>query len=130
MNQKTRKNNTRQALVLPTSSYFTIGDIVKLNQSMLTASKSDITIRVRLSNAIADGKVVELGSVPSTKGRPAKVFALPPVQPSTINKAKSERIHLVNNIDKLVNVLDVTPSTMSDVLSDVLPVATPASVAS
>lgn len=108
MKQNQRKNNTRRVLEFPTTTYFTIQDVVQLNPQMLTASNSDITIRVRLSNAIEDGKVAEIGAVPGGKGRPQKVFAMTPVTQTTLNKAKQDGINLADGAEKLVNVVSVT----------------------
>ena len=95
-------------LAFPTSTFFTIQDVVKLNPQMLTASQSDITIRVRLTNAIEDGKVAEIGSVPGGKGRPQKVFALTPVTQITLNKARQDHINLVDNAERLVHAISVS----------------------
>ena len=102
-------------LAFPTSTYFTIQDVVQLNPQMLTASKSEITIRVRLTNAIEDGKVAEIGAVPGGKGRPLKVFSLTPVTQTTLNKARQDGINLVDNADRLVHAISVTtpPSPVS-----------------
>jgi len=107
MKQITRKNKTNQSVTWPTTTYFTIADLHKLNPKFV-----NITLRVRLANAIEDGKVAELGSVPGGKGRPQKVFSLTPITQNTLNKAKSDNINLVDNAEKLINVISVTtPST-------------------
>lgn len=103
-----RKNKTNQAITWPRSIYFTIKDVVNLNPQMLTASKLDITIRVRIMNEIERGNVVEIGSIHQDKGRPTKVFAFTPVTQITIDKAKSEQITLVDNHKNLIKVTSVT----------------------
>jgi len=106
MKQNTRKNKTNQSVTWPTTTYFTITDLHKLNPKFV-----NITLRVRLSNAIKDGNVAEIGAVPGGKGRPQKVFSMTPVTQSTLNKAKADNINLVDNADKLVNVINVaTPA--------------------
>lgn len=115
MKQPQRKNNTNRDLSLPASAatYFTIQDLVKLNSNLLTASKSDITIRVKLTKKIEDGKVVEIGSLTGGKGRPQKVFVVAPVTQLVINKAKADSINLVDNADKLVNAINVSTPTQT-----------------
>lgn len=103
MKQNTRKNKTNQSVVWPTTAYFTITDLHKLNPKFV-----NITLRVRLANAIGEGKVAEIGWVPGGKGRPPKVFSLTPVQQSTLNLAKDDNINLVDNAQKLVNVINVS----------------------
>lgn len=117
MKQTQRKNNTNRELLLPNSSatYFSIQDLVKLNSNLLTASKSDITIRVKLTKKIEDGKVVEIGSLTGGQGRPQKVFAITPVTQLVINKAKADNINLVDNADKLVNAINVSTPTLATV---------------
>lgn len=124
MSPNTRKNKTNQLLTLPTTSYFSIQDVVDLNPHMLTsaAKGNDITIRVRLMKSIEDGKVVEIGSVPGGKGRPKKVFSMTPVSKTTLNRAMAENVTLVDNADKLVNVMSVKSSpTVSPVSSLISP---------
>ena len=113
-----RKNKTKQAIAWPTSMYFTIQDLVKLNPKMLTASRSDITLRVRLTNAIEDGKVAEVGSVSGGKGRPQKIFAITPVTQTVLNKIRADGLNVADGADKLVNVISVaTPVNTTPVIS-------------
>lgn len=116
MKQITRKNKTNQTVTWPTTPYFTIADLHKLNPKFV-----NITLRVRLSNAITDGKIAEIGSVPGGKGRPQKVFSQTPVTQALLNKAKAENINLVDNADKLVNVINV--ASPSPVTTPVVPTA-------
>jgi hypothetical protein len=114
MKQNTRKNKTNQLVTWPTTAYFTIEDLWELNQKFV-----NITLRVRLTNAIADGKVAEIGWLSGGKGRPRKVYSMTPVQQSTLNKAKTADINLVDNVEKLVNVVSVTiPTLVSSPMSD------------
>lgn len=101
-----RKNRTNQSVTWPSTPYFTILELHKLNPKFV-----NITLRVRLTNAIESGKVAEIGSVPGGKGRPQKVFALTPVSKLTFEKAKQNNINLVDNYEKLINVVSVTTST-------------------
>lgn len=101
-----RKNRTNQSVTWPSTPYFTILELHKLNPKFV-----NITLRVRLTNAIEAGKVAEIGSVPGGKGRPQKVFALTPVSKLTFEKAKQDNINLVDNYEKLINVVSVTTST-------------------
>ena len=105
-----RKNKTNQSVTWPTTTYFTIAELAKLNPKMLTVSGSDITLRVRLTKAIEGGKIAELGSLPGGKGRPVKVFALTPITQLAIDKAKANQINLVDNWQRLVNVISVSPT--------------------
>lgn len=97
-----RKNKTNQSVVWPTTTYFTIKELHKLNPKFV-----EITLRVRLTNAINEGKVIELGSMPGSKGRPEKIFVITPVTQLMIDKATSNRINLVDNAQRLVNVISV-----------------------
>ena len=74
-----------------------------------------ITLRVRLANAIKEGKVSEIGTIPNPKGkgRPLKMFAMTPVTQNMLNKAKAEDITLVDNAEKLIHVISVNPSSPS-----------------
>lgn len=119
MKQIQRKNNVSRELVLPISkdNYFTIGDLVKLNPTLLTASNSEITIRVKLTKKIEDGTVAELGALTGGKGRPQKVFALTPVTQAAYNKAKAENINFVDGAEKLINVISITRQTPAAVPS-------------
>ena len=107
MKQNTRKNKTNQLVVWPTAPYFTIAQLHNLNPKFV-----NITLRVRLANAIEEGKVVEIGWVPGGKGRPQKIYSLTPVQQNTLNKVKADGNALADNAEKLVNVITVsTPTT-------------------
>jgi len=86
-NKTDRKNKTKQVVNWPTS-YFTIASLIDSNKHMLTAAGSDITLRVRLSNSVADKKSVEIGNLPATKGRPVKVYTMAPVNASIIDAAR------------------------------------------
>lgn len=115
--KQTRKNKTNQVLNMPKTPYYTLIDLFGLNGHF----NASITIRVRHSKLIEDGKVVEIGSLTGGKGRPQKVFSMTPVSQATLNKAKAENINLVDNADKLVNVINVsTPSVVNPATSKVV----------
>lgn len=108
MKQTPRKNKTNQVLNMPKTAFYTLRDLFAINKHF----NVDITIRVRHAKLIEEGKVAEIGAVPGGKGRPQKVFSLTPVTQITLSKAKAENINLVDNADKLVNVISVSsPST-------------------
>jgi hypothetical protein len=100
----TRKNKTNQVLNMPKASFYTLKELFDLN----THFNAEITIRVRHTKMIEDGKVAEIGAVAGGKGRPQKVFAVTPVTQNLLSKAKSENINLVDNADKLVNAINVS----------------------
>lgn len=121
MKQNTRKNQTNQSVLWPQTVYFTITELQALNSKFVP-----ITLRVRLANAIQAGVVAEIGWVSGGKGRPPKVFSMTPVLQTTLNKAKDDGINLVDNAEKLVNVINVstpsivtTPSVVNSTVSTV-----------
>jgi hypothetical protein len=102
---KEKKNNTKQSVAWPTSTYFTIKQLASENSEFI-----EITLRVRLTNEIESGRIAEIGSRPGGKGRPEKVFAFTPITQTTLNKARTDKINLVDNADRLVNIVAVSPS--------------------
>jgi hypothetical protein len=79
------------------------------NQHMLTDSGSDITLRVRLDDAIKKKNLVAvIGTRNCGKGRPKLAFAMTPVQQTALDKAKSEGIMLVDET-RLVPVMQIKP---------------------
>lgn len=102
---KQKKNKTNQVVTWPTATLFTIKELHRLNPKFV-----EITLRVRLSKAIEGGKVVEIGSIPGEKGRPQKVFSCTPVTKLTLERARAESINLVDNADKLVQIMTVSNS--------------------
>jgi len=124
MKQSTRKNKTNQALNIPKTPYYTLQDLFAANSHC----KIEITLRVRHSALIEEGKVVEIGSISGGKGRPPKVYSLVPVSQTTLNKAKANNITLVDNADKLVNVPVINVTTPTAVVTPTSSTTTPASV--
>ena len=100
----TRKNKTNQVLNMPKASFYTLKELFDLN----THFNAEITIRVRHTKMIEDGKVAEIGAVAGGKGRPQKVFAVTPITQHLIDKATAAKINLVDNATKLVNAVTVT----------------------
>lgn len=117
---KQKKNKTHQVVTWPTATLFTIKELHRLNPKFV-----EITLRVRLSKAIEERRVVEVGSIPGDKGRPQKVFSLTPVTKLTLERAIAEHINLVDNADKLVQIMTVSNSTSSPTVN---PVSQPSSV--
>jgi len=120
-----RKNKTKQIVSWPSNdTYFTITDLVAANSHMLTSAEkpSDITIRVRLSKAIAEENLVAvIGQKHSGKGRPQLVFAMRPVKKSVVEKASSEGISTIE-MAKIMPVMEITNQS-----SSVTPTVTPVS---
>ncbi len=115
MNKKTeRKNKTNQSVTWPShDEYFTIDSLIEINPHMITAPPkcSDITLRVRLSDAITKKKTVAvIGTLNCGKGRPKLAFAMTPVTQASLDKAKAEGIILLDET-KLVTVMEMKPLT-------------------
>jgi hypothetical protein len=100
---KVRKNKTNLSVTWPTTPFFTIEELHRLNPKFI-----NITLRVRLASCIEEGIIAEIGSVPGGKGRPKKVFCLTPVTKITLERAVKEDVTLIDNAEKLVPVLSVT----------------------
>jgi len=99
-NKTDRKNKTKQTVNWP-SSYFTISSLIETNKHMLTASGSDITLRVRLNNSVAENKLGEIGNLPATKGRPVKVYVTLPVDANVINAARAAGVILQESFNSV-----------------------------
>jgi len=100
-----KQRKTNPSVVWPSATLFTIKDLHHLNSKFV-----EITLRVRLAKAITGGKVAEIGAIPGDAGRPRKVFSMTPVTQATLNKARAEKINLVDNADVLFNVVSISPS--------------------
>lgn len=103
---KTTKNKTNRELILPKTAYYTLKEVFAVN----THFNATITVRVRHTKAVINGEVVEIGAVTGGKGRPEKIYAKAPVTQSVIDKALKAGINLIDNADKLVNVMSVSTS--------------------
>lgn len=97
------KTKNNRPVIWPTSTYFTFDDLYKLNPVF----DKKITLRVRLTNAIGEGKVAEIGSVPGGQGRPPKVYVLTPVTQLALEKAEANGIVVPGEARKLINVVTV-----------------------
>ena len=72
------------------NEYFTIKSLWAINPDFV-----EITLRVRLKKAIEEEKtVVEIGCKNTGNGRPIKAFAMTPVNPLVLEKAKTDGIML------------------------------------
>lgn len=118
---KQKKNKTKQVVTWPTATLFTIKELHRLNPKFV-----EITLRVRLSKAIEDRKIAEVGSIPCEKGRPRKVFAMTPVTQATFDMALKDGISPVDNYKSLINI--VSAMTSSKLKPSINPVASFASV--
>lgn len=116
MNKKTeRKNKTNQVITWPSNNeYFTIDSLGVINPHMLTATGSDITLRVRLDDAIKKKNLVAvIGTRNCGKGRPKLAFAMIPVTQTALDKAKSEGIMLTED-SKFIPVMQIKPIVVSE----------------
>jgi hypothetical protein len=107
MKKNTRKNKTNQTLNMPKKAYYTLKELFAINKHF----NAEITVRVRHTNVIEDGRVAEIGAVPGGKGRPQKVYALTPVTKTLLEKVRADGISLVDNAEKLINIINVAPNT-------------------
>jgi hypothetical protein len=106
-----RKNKTNLVIKWPTNDeYFTIKSLQALNPDFI-----EITLRVRLNKAITEENLVApIGTRNCGKGRPELVLAMRPVKQSVLEKAKENKIFLVEDSKLIpvmeINVNDSTPS--------------------
>ena len=98
------KSTKYKTVTWPTSTYFTFKDLLKINSNF----NKEITLRVRLSDAIESGKVVEIGSIPGGLRRPPKVYTMVPVTQIALDKAEADGISVLGEARKLINVINVT----------------------
>ena len=109
-----RKNKINQVVSWPAhDEYFTIETLKQKNPHMLTSSGSDITLRVRLSDAITKDKTIAvIGTKNLGKGRPRLAFVMTPVNQVALDKAKADDIMLVDE-SKIVQIMEITPTVIS-----------------
>jgi hypothetical protein len=119
--KNTRKNKTKQVINWPNTPYYTIQELFDKNKHF----NADITVRVRHTKKIELGEVAEIGRVTGGKGAPPKVYAKTPITNALLEKAKANGIQLADNVQKLVNVMNVTKPVAVVVVS---PMATPSPV--
>ena len=101
MKKTDRKNKTNLTVNWP-SNIFTIEELNQKNPDFV-----NITLRVRIKNAITDNMVSEIGYLHNGKGRPRVVLACNPVTQEHIAEAKSKGVVLKDGLT--VNVLNITP---------------------
>ena len=99
MKKTDRKNKTNLVVTWPTN-LFTIEELNNANPEFV-----NITLRVRLKNAIMDGKVSEVGYLHNGKGRPRVVLACTPVTEQHVLEAKNRGCVLKDGINvSVVNI--------------------------
>ena len=107
-----KKNKTKQVVTWPTAALFSLYELHRLNPKFV-----EITLRVRLANQIAAGKVAEIGCIPGGTGRPRKVYSMPPVTALTLDKARAEQINLTDKVETLVQVMPVAHTSLPSSVS-------------
>lgn len=118
-----RKNRTNLVMKWPSKDeYFTIPSLWKgLNPDFI-----EITLRVRLKKAIEEEKTVaEIGSKNMGFGRPIKIFAMTPVSPTVLEKAKNDGVILNSPSVPVVQINSNTPLTVVTPTTPVTNVTTP-----
>lgn len=99
MKKTDRKNKTNLVVTWPTN-VFTIEELNNANPDFV-----NITLRVRLKNAIMDGKVTEVGYLHNGKGRPRVVLACTPINDQHILEAKNRGCVLKDGVSvSVVNI--------------------------
>lgn len=102
-----RKNKTNQVIKWPSvNTFFTV--------KTLNADNSDfkeITLRVRIKNALDEGLISDLGTMHGGKGRPTIAFAMNPISSNAIEAAKNAEVLL--NDRYTVNVVNITSESAS-----------------
>lgn len=74
-----RKNRTKLEVTLPKSGFYTNESL----QEKFNSAFVPITLRVRVKKLVAEGKIVEVGTLHQPKGRPAIIMATTPVSKET-----------------------------------------------
>jgi hypothetical protein len=101
-----RKNKTRLELKLPAAGIYTIEELCGSNPEFV-----EITLRVRLKKFVNDGKVLELGTLHMTKGRPKLVCATSPVSEATMKAAVDAGVMFNEKYNiPLLNIKDSVPA--------------------
>ena len=80
-----------KTIAWPTAPFFTIRDLHRLNPRFV-----EITLRVRFTKEIENGKVAEIGSLNGGTGRPKKVFTLTPITDEKVRQAVVQKINLAD----------------------------------
>ena len=106
---------------MPSTPYYTIQELFDKNKHFNVT----ITVRVRHTDALESGEVAEIGRITGGTGAPPKVYAKTPITNALLEKAKANGIQLADNVQKLVNIMNVTKPVAAAVVS---PMATPSFV--
>ena len=109
-------NKTKHDVTWPKDTAFTIAELCSINSSF-----KNITLRVRLANAITEGKVVEIGTITGCQGRPKKVFAIAPVTQYVIDNSNLKNVHLADMYQCLVTVMAVSNDTNTQSSMEYMP---------
>ena len=96
-----RKNRTKLEVKLPDSLFYTNDDLFTLNSGFVP-----ITLRVRVKKLVAEGTIVEVGTLHRAKGRPAIVMVNSPVTKDTLKKVADAGVLLSEK--HTVNVASIT----------------------
>ena len=80
---------------------FTIDDVQLKNPSFV-----NITLRVRIKDAVDKYDIEEIGSIPNGKGRPKKLFAASPIRQHHIDEAKTKNANINSNVNVTIASLD------------------------
>jgi len=106
-----RKNRTKQTVTWPTG-YFTIKQLWQQNAGFI-----EITLRVRLNNAIEDKTIVQLGALKASKGRPNLVFTCAPVTDAVLESARTAGVTLDESFNsvKVATVNGTKPETVKTI---------------
>lgn len=110
MNKTNRKNKTKLSVNWPKNSIFTFKELHTQNSQF----DKEITLRVRLTKAINEGTVVELGTKNLGKGRPLAVYSMTPVSDKLVETAKNDGVVLHESAT--VKVADIK-SNKADVVT-------------
>jgi hypothetical protein len=103
MKKTDRKNKTGLNVNWPTG-IFTIDECHKANPDFV-----NITLRVRIKNAITENVVNELGYLHNGKGRPCLMLVHGSITQEHVAEAKSRGVVLKPNLS--VNVMNITAAT-------------------
>ena len=103
MKKTDRKNKTGLNVKWP-AGIFTIEECHAANPEFI-----NITLRVRIKNAISDGTLNEIGYLHNGKGRPRLVLVNGPITQEHVAEAKSRTVILKKDLS--VNVMNISASS-------------------
>ena len=102
-----RKNRTKLEVTLPKSGFYTNESLYEeFNKGFVP-----ITLRVRVKKLVAEGKVVEVGTLHQPKGRPSIIMATAPISKDTWSAINTAGVML--NEKYSVNVVSIGSKTDS-----------------